>query len=58
MNKQTRLVRRLTPIVAKRPRLKTKKVYTAKSPVYRQLQEIVRVRCTINNYDPDSPLFA
>jgi len=52
-----RLTCDLTVVATNIPKLKTKKVNTAESPVYRQLQKIVRIRCKENNHDPDSPLF-
>ena len=46
-----------TVVATNIPKLKTKKVNTAESPVYQQLQEIVGIRCKENNHDPNSPLY-
>ena len=52
-----RLACDLTVVATNRPKLKTKKVDTATSPVHQLMLKIVRIRCKENNHDPDSPLF-
>ena len=52
-----RLACDLTVVATNIPKLKTKKVDTATSPVHQLMLKRVRILCEQHNHDPDSPLF-
>jgi len=52
-----RLACDLTVVATNIPKLKTKKVDTATSPVHQLMLKRVRILCEQHDHDPDSPLF-